>query len=56
MQSNTGSSSNANLEKSIQKWIELDNELKLLNEQVKEMRTRKNDMEDKIIITGADDG
>ena len=38
-----------NLEKTIQRWVELDNELKLLNEQVKDLRTRKNDTEDKII-------
>ena len=46
MQPNMGG---GNLEKSIQRWVELDNELKLLNEQVKELRTRKNDTEDKII-------
>ena len=44
-----GAANNGNLEKSIQKWVELDNEMKLLNEQVKDLRTRKNDMEDKII-------
>ena len=45
----SGSSNNAHLEKSIQRWVELDNELKLVNEQAKEIRTRKNDTEDKII-------
>jgi septal ring factor EnvC (AmiA/AmiB activator) len=40
---------NGNLEKTIQRWVELDNELKHLNERVKDLRTRKNDMEDKII-------
>lgn len=44
-----GAASNGNLEKTIQRWVELDNELKILNEQVKELRTRKNDTEDKII-------
>jgi septal ring factor EnvC (AmiA/AmiB activator) len=44
-----GAANNANLEKTIQRWVELDNELKILNEQVKELRTRKNDTEDKII-------
>jgi ferritin len=44
-----GDANNGNLEKSIQRWVELDNELKLLNDQVKDLRTRKNDMEDKII-------
>ena len=38
-----------NLEKSIQSWVELDNELKKLNDTVKELRTRKNDVEDKIM-------
>jgi hypothetical protein len=38
-----------NLEKSIQSWVELDNELKQLNDTVKELRTRKNDVEDKIM-------
>jgi hypothetical protein len=39
-----------NLEKSIQSWVELDNELKKLNDKVKEIRTRKNDVEDKIMV------
>ena len=38
------------LEKSIQSWVELDNELKKLNDKVKEIRTRKNDVEDKIMV------
>ena len=38
-----------NLEKTIQNWVELDNELKKLNEKSKDIRTRKNDVEDKII-------
>jgi septal ring factor EnvC (AmiA/AmiB activator) len=37
------------LDKTIQNWVELDNELKKLNEKVKDIRTRKNDIEDKII-------
>jgi hypothetical protein len=37
------------LEKTIQNWVELDNELKKLNERSKDIRTRKNDVEDKII-------
>jgi hypothetical protein len=37
------------LEKTIQNWVELDNELKKLNERAKDIRTRKNDVEDKII-------
>jgi hypothetical protein len=39
-----------NLEKTIQSWVELDNELKKLNDKVKEIRTRKNDVEDKIMV------
>lgn len=42
--------SQGNLEKSIQSWVELDNELKKLNDKVKEIRTRKNDIEDKIMV------
>lgn len=42
--------SQGNLEKSIQSWVELDNELKKLNDKVKEIRTRKNDVEDKIMV------
>jgi predicted transcriptional regulator len=38
-----------NLDKTIQNWVELDNDLKKLNEKVKEIRTRKNDLEDKIM-------
>jgi hypothetical protein len=38
-----------NLEKSIQTWVELDNELKKVNDRVKDIRTRKNDLEDKIM-------
>ena len=37
------------LDKTIQNWVELDNDLKKLNEKVKEIRTRKNDLEDKIM-------
>ena len=37
------------LDKTIQNWVELDNELKKLNEKAKDVRTRKNDIEDKII-------
>ena len=37
------------LDKTIQNWVELDNELKKLNERAKDVRTRKNDIEDKII-------
>jgi predicted transcriptional regulator len=37
------------LDKTIQTWVELDNDLKKLNEKVKEIRTRKNDLEDKIM-------
>ena len=37
------------LEKTIQNWVELDNELKKLNERSKDIRTRKNDVEDKIM-------
>ena len=37
------------LDKTIQSWVELDNELKKLNEKTKDIRTRKNDIEDKII-------
>ena len=38
-----------NLDKSIQNWVELDNELKRLNEKAKDIRTRKNDIEDKLM-------
>jgi hypothetical protein len=38
-----------NLEKTIQYWVELDNELKRINEKAKDIRTRKNDVEDKIM-------
>ena len=37
------------LDKTIQNWVELDNELKKLNEKAKDIRTRKNDIEDKIM-------
>ena len=37
------------LEKTIQNWVELDNELKKINEKAKDIRTRKNDIEDKLI-------
>lgn len=37
------------LEKTIQSWVELDNELKRMNERLKDIRTRKNDVEDKIM-------
>ncbi len=46
----TNQNQNSNhLEKSIQNWVELDNELKKLNDKTKDIRTRKNDIEDKII-------
>lgn len=38
-----------NLDKSIQNWVELDNELKRLNEKAKDIRTRKNDIENKLM-------
>jgi len=44
----TGTGTN-HLDKTIQTWVELDNELKKLNEKTKDVRTRKNDVEDKII-------
>jgi nitrogen regulatory protein PII len=44
----TGTGTN-NLDKTIQTWVELDNELKKLNEKTKDIRTRKNDVEDKIM-------
>ena len=44
----TGTGTN-NLDKTIQTWVELDNELKKLNEKTKDIRTRKNDIEDKIM-------
>ena len=37
------------LDKTIQNWVELDNELKKLNDRAKDVRTRKNDIEDKIM-------
>ena len=37
------------LEKTIQNWVELDNELKRVNERAKDIRTRKNDIEDKLM-------
>ena len=45
---NANTSTN-NLEKTIQNWVELDNELKRINEKAKDIRTRKNDIEDKLI-------
>ena len=39
----------SNIEKSIQTWVELDNELKKINDKAKDLRTRKNDLEDKIM-------
>ena len=38
-----------NLDKTIQNWVELDNELKRINERAKDIRTRKNDIEDKLM-------
>lgn len=43
------STSTNHLDKTIQNWVELDNELKKLNEKAKDVRTRKNDIEDKIM-------
>ena len=43
------STSTNHLDKTIQNWVELDNELKKLNERAKDVRTRKNDIEDKIM-------
>jgi hypothetical protein len=37
------------LEKSIQKWVELDNELKRNNDKIKEIRNKKNEIEEKIM-------
>lgn len=45
-----------NLDKTIQNWVELDNDLKKLNEKVKEIRMRKNDLEDKIMTHVEDNG
>jgi predicted transcriptional regulator len=45
----TATANTNNLEKTIQNWVELDNELKRLNEKSKDIRTRKNDVEDKIM-------
>ena len=46
----TSTTTTANhLEKTIQNWVELDNELKKINEKAKDIRTRKNDIEDKLI-------
>ena len=50
MNSSLNSSINPNnLEKTIQTWVELDNEIKRINEKVKDLRSRKNDVEDKIM-------
>ena len=38
-----------NLEENIKKWVVLDNQQKKLNEQVKELRTKKNDLTTNII-------
>jgi hypothetical protein len=38
-----------NLDKTIQNWVELDNELKRINERAKDIRMRKNDIEDKLM-------
>ena len=43
------STGTSHLDKTIQNWVELDNELKKLNERAKDVRTRKNDIEDKIM-------
>lgn len=45
----TTSTGTNHLDKTIQSWVELDNELKKLNEKTKDIRTRKNDIEDKIM-------
>jgi len=45
----TATANTNNLDKTIQTWVELDNELKKLNEKSKDIRTRKNDVEDKIM-------
>jgi hypothetical protein len=45
----TNTSAN-NLDKTIQNWVELDNELKKINERARDIRTRKNDIEDKLMI------
>ena len=45
----TTSTGTNHLDKTIQSWVELDNELKKLNENTKDIRTRKNDIEDKIM-------
>jgi hypothetical protein len=45
----TAKANTNNLDKTIQTWVELDNELKKLNEKSKDIRTRKNDVEDKIM-------
>jgi predicted transcriptional regulator len=45
----TATANKNNLDKTIQTWVELDNELKKLNEKSKDIRTRKNDVEDKIM-------
>lgn len=47
--STTTTTTTNHLEKTIQNWVELDNELKKINEKAKDIRTRKNDIEDKLI-------
>lgn len=37
------------LEKTIQEWVNYDNELKTLHENTKEIRNKKNELEDKIL-------
>lgn len=37
-----------NFEQSIQEWVTLDNQIKLLNEKMKELRDKKTDVNDKI--------
>ncbi len=43
-----------NFEQNIQKWVAIDNKLKTLNEQVKELRDKRNELEG-VIINYAED-
>ena len=38
-----------NFEEKIQKWVSIDNQLKIINEKAKELREKKNDLEEIIL-------
>lgn len=48
-QTNGETGGNNTLEKNIKEWVNYDNELKILHENTKEIRNKKNELEDKIL-------